>query len=76
MLKFILQIACDNVQQHRHGLFENPKCPAIWTKSPLATLQYHDKFNDHTYSTNMRRFLLVQMDSVAGRRQSSRVPSS
>eukprot|EP00959_Pyramimonas_sp_CCMP1952_P002615 53882-Pyramimonas_sp.AAC.1 len=56
MPKFILQNACGHVQQHRHGLLENPKSSAIWAKSPLAALQYHDKFNDHTYSTDMCRF--------------------
>ena len=56
MLKFILQKACDTSDQGRHGLFENPKTSAIWTKSPLEALQYHEKFARHSYLTDMCRF--------------------
>eukprot|EP00959_Pyramimonas_sp_CCMP1952_P193870 4054039-Pyramimonas_sp.AAC.1 len=76
MLTFMLQIACDSVQQHRRGLFENPKSSAIWTKSPWAALQYHDKFNEHAYFTEVCRFLLFQMGSVIGWKQGSRAQSS
>ena len=54
MLKFILQQLCDTVQDKRHGLCENPKSSAIWSKSPLAALQHHVKFSNNSQTTAMR----------------------
>ena len=56
MLKFLLQHSCNAAQDDRHGLFENPKSSAIWNKSPLASLQYHEKFSNNSHTTDMCRF--------------------
>ena len=45
---------CSAAPRDRHGRLENPKSSAIRAKSPLAALQYHEKFTKHSYATDMR----------------------